>query len=227
MPNTIAKHTDTKEVSISSFDWLPYISLNRQPNSKQSRELVSYIVGKLINHRNSNPNRRKIGPIATERLKRQTAAIVAGLCYGCIQRHQKAVMAPKAFEGDFWKSTGNLIGNRAFWANITDLEALGLVEVLKRKHIKRNDGSFISLSPALIPTPLLYSLAEKYGCNRRETLATDWVLCPSSCDASAQALRATEGHQAAQSIDPCSLLTFGHWPNFSRFNGRAKTIAAP
>ncbi|ARW46742.1 hypothetical protein [Acetobacter pasteurianus] len=227
MTKAIAENTDTKEVSVSPFDILPYISLSRQPNSKQSRELVSFIVGLLIKHRNSNPKRRKVGPKAAERLQRQTAAIIAGLCYGCVQRDHKAVAAPKAFESDFWKRTGNLICNRAFWANIADLEALGLVEVFKRKRIKSNDGSFISVPLAIIPTSLFQSLAIKYGCNRRETLANDWALCPSACGTSTKALRATEASQSFQSIDPYSLLTFGHWPIFSGFNGRTRYTGMP
>lgn len=220
MTKAIKENTDTKDFSISPFDRLPYISLSRQPNSKQSRELVSFIVGLLINHRNSNPKRRKVGPKAAERLQRQTAAIIAGVCYGCVQRDNKAVAAPKAFKSDFWKQTGTLIGNRAFWAIIADLEALELVEVIKRKCLKGNDCSFINVPLAIVPTSL-QDLAIKYGCSRRETLASDWALCPSACGTSAKALRATEAPPAS------SLLTFGHWPRFSGFNGRTRPTDRP
>lgn len=202
MINTREGNTDTKEVSVSPFDILPYISLSRQPNSKQSRELVSFIVGLLIRHRNSNPKRRKVGPKAAERLQRQTAAIIAGLCYGCIQRSHKAVQAPKAFEADFWKRTSNLVGNEAFWSIIADLEALGLVEVIKRKCLKGNEGSFIRRPLALVPTSLFQSLAIKYGCSRRETIANDWAVCPPPKGQSKDAIE----------VSPFRLLTFGHWP---------------
>lgn len=217
MTKAISENTDTEEVSISPFDRLPYISLSRQPNSKQSRELVSFIVGLLIKHRNSNPKRRKVGPKAAERLQRQGGAIIAGLCYGCVQRDHKPVQAPKYFGADFWKQTSNLVGNGAFWSIIADLEALELVEVIKRKCLKGDDGSFINVPLAIIPTPLFHDLAIEYGCSRRETLANDWALCPPACVTPTEALSATE---APQSIDPYSLLTFGHWPRFSGSNGR-------
>ncbi|GBR57246.1 hypothetical protein AA18889_1072 [Acetobacter senegalensis DSM 18889] len=221
MTKAIKENTDTKEVSISPFDRLPYISLSRQPNSKQSKEFVSFIVGLLIKHRNSNPKRRKVGPKAAERLQRQVGAIIAGVCYGCVQRDHKPVQAPKYFGADFWKQTGNLVGNEAFWAIIADLEALELVEVIKRKCLKGNDGSFINVPLAIVPTDLFHDLAIKYGCSRRETLANDWALCPPACGTSAEALRATEAPPAS------SLLTFGHWPRFSGSNGRTGYTGRP
>lgn len=221
MPKAIKENTDTEAVSISPFDRLPYISLSRQPNSKQSRELVSFIVGLLIKHRNSNPKRRKVGPKATERLQRQTAAIIAGVCYGCVQRDNKAVAAPKAFESDFWKRTSNLVGNEAFWSIIADLEALGLVKVIKRKCLKGDNGSFVGKPLAIVPTDLFHDLAIEYGCSRRETLANDWALCPPACGTSAEALNATEAPPAS------SLLTFGHWPRFSGSNGRTGYTGQP
>ncbi|GCD58210.1 hypothetical protein NBRC3280_0693 [Acetobacter pasteurianus NBRC 3280] len=202
MINTREGNTDTKDNSVISFGMLPYISLSRQPNTKQSRELVSFIVGLLIKHRNSNPKRRKVGPKAAERLQRQAGAVIAGLCYGCIQRSNKAVEAPKAFEADFWKRTSNLVGNEAFWSIIADLEALGLVEVIKRKCLKGNDGSFIRRPLAIVPTSLFQSLAIKYGCSRRETIANDWAVCPPPKEQSKDAIE----------VSPFRLLTFGHWP---------------
>lgn len=217
MINTREGNTDTKDNSVISFGMLPYISLSRQPNTKQSRELVSFIVGLLIKHRNSNPKRRKVGPKAAERLQRQAGAVIAGLCYGCIQRSNKAVEAPKAFEADFWKRTSNLVGNEAFWSLIADLEALGLVEVIKRQCLKGNEGSFIRRPLALVPTPLFQYLAVKYGCSRRETIANDWAVCPPP-----------KGHpKEAIEVSPYSLLTFGHWPIFSGFNGRTRYTDRP
>ncbi|ASL39773.1 hypothetical protein CBI36_04475 [Acetobacter oryzifermentans] len=67
---------------------------------------------------------------------------------------KSAAVAPRVFEGGFWKSTGNLVGNRGFGANIANLEAIGLGEVFKRRRIKRNGGSFITVFPAIIFTPL-------------------------------------------------------------------------
>lgn len=222
MIKTREGNTDTKDNSVMSFGMLPYISLSRQPNTKQSKELVSFIVGLLIKHRNSNPKRRKVGPKATERLQRQTGAVIAGLCYGCIQRSNKAVEAPKAFEADFWRRTSNLVGNEAFWSIIADLEALGLVEVIKRKCLKGNEGSFIARPLALVPTALFQSLALKYGCSRRETVANDWAVCPSP-----------KGHpKEAIEVSPFRLLTFGHWPSGLRGDsdhprGRLRNTAAP
>ncbi|MGF1276017.1 hypothetical protein [Acetobacter pasteurianus] len=218
MINTREGNTDTKDNSVISFDILPYISLSRQPNTKQSRELVSFIVGLLIRHRNSNPKRRKVGPKATERLQRQAGAVIAGLCYGCIQRSHKPVQAPKAFEAAFWKRTSNLVGNEAFWSIIADLEALGLVEVIKRHCLKGNDGSFIRRPLAIVPTSLFQSLALKYGCSRRETVANDWAVCPSP-----------KGHpKDTIEVSPFRLLTFGHWPiGLDHQRGRIRNTAAP
>lgn len=65
---------------------------------------------------------------------------------------KSTTVAPRVFEGGFWKSTGKLVGNRG--GNIADLEAIGLGEVFKRRRIKRNGGSFITVFPAIIFTLL-------------------------------------------------------------------------
>lgn len=95
-----------------------------------------------------------------ENLMRSTSSI-AYVPYAGIKQIRRC--GSKGFEGGFWKSTGNLVGNRGFGANIANLEAIGLGEVFKRRRIKRNGGSFITVFPQLFSRLCLCAKSLSYG----------------------------------------------------------------